>query len=64
MPNFTTVDEIFTMALATTNNVPTGTIVTADDIFLEGGPDFWFGGVSNAPWSRSLSGVLKVWIWV
>lgn len=26
---------------------PTGTILTAEDLFLEGGPSFWFGGVAK-----------------
>ena len=38
------------MAITTADKAPTGTIITADDLFLEGGPDFWFGGVSkNSP---------------
>lgn len=33
------------MTLATTNNEPTGTIQAPDDIFLEGAPEVWYGGV-------------------
>jgi len=35
------------MPLATTAKDPTGTIRQADDIFIEGGPEFWFGGVEK-----------------
>ena len=28
-----------------TDHTPTGTIVNSENIFIEGGPDFWFGGV-------------------
>lgn len=32
------------------SNIPTGTINEAEDIFIEGGPDFWFGGeLQHAP---------------
>jgi len=33
------------MTLATINSSPSGSIQLVDDLFLEGGPDFWFGGV-------------------
>lgn len=35
------------MTLSTSEKGPTGTIELADDVFLEGGPDFWFGGVAK-----------------
>lgn len=33
------------MPLSTTNCEPTGTTTEAEDIYLEGGPEFWIGGV-------------------
>ncbi len=35
------------MAITTSDKQPTGTINTAADLFLEGGPNFWFGGVAK-----------------
>lgn len=38
------------MPLSSTYCAPTGTIVSAEDIFIEGGPEFWIGGVpQNTP---------------
>src|SRR3989304_8167943 len=33
------------MPVTIADRAPTGTIQTANDVFIEGGPDFWFGGV-------------------
>lgn len=35
------------MSLSTSQKAPTGVINTAQDVFIEGGPDFWFGGVAK-----------------
>lgn len=32
-------------AVTTSDRTPSGTIITPNDVFLEGGPEFWFGGV-------------------
>ena len=35
------------MSLSTAEKGPTGSIQSAADVFLEGGPEFWFGGVAK-----------------
>lgn len=35
------------MSVSSADKGPTGTINLVDDVFLEGGPEFWFGGVAK-----------------